>query len=188
MNHLLITGLPGVGKTTLLQRALEQLKNVPATGFVTEEVRQSGDRVGFDVVTLTGGRAPLARVGAGGGRSRPCVGRYAVDLESFERVALSAMASAPSGGVLVIDEIGKMELLSAPFQRSVRAAFAGGAAVIVATVPVPRGRQPALLAELRSRPDIRLLEVTRQNREALVQTVTDFVLKRLGNGGGAVPD
>jgi hypothetical protein len=56
-----------VGKSTLIQRVLEQLQ-LPAgtaTGFYTEEVRSSsgGQRAGFDVVTLDGKRSVLSRMG-----------------------------------------------------------------------------------------------------------------------------
>ena len=55
----------GVGKTTLIQKATEVLKSsgVPVDGFYTEEVRQGGRRIGFDVVTLSGMRGPLSRIG-----------------------------------------------------------------------------------------------------------------------------
>jgi nucleoside-triphosphatase len=64
--HIFVTGQPGVGKSTLIQRILQQLQLPPgtATGFFTEEVRSSsGERQGFDVVTLSGQRAPLSRTG-----------------------------------------------------------------------------------------------------------------------------
>lgn len=63
--HIFVTGQPGVGKSTLIHRVLEQLQ-LPAgtaTGFYTEEVRSGGERQGFDVVTLDGQRAPLSRAG-----------------------------------------------------------------------------------------------------------------------------
>lgn len=55
----------GVGKTTLIRKLCEALKTkgLPVTGFYTQECRQNGTRIGFDVVTLDGHRAPLARVG-----------------------------------------------------------------------------------------------------------------------------
>ncbi|KAF0289441.1 Cancer-related nucleoside-triphosphatase [Amphibalanus amphitrite] len=186
MNHLLITGVPGVGKTTVVQKALEQLSGVPAAGFVTEEVRKDGRRIGFDVISLGGERAPLARVGGGGGGGgarRPMVGQYAVDVASFERVALPALSARAAGGhrLLVLDEIGKMELLSSRFQSAVRAALDPAAGVtLVATIPVAGGRpQSGLLAQLRARSDARLLEVTRENRAAAVGEVVRFVRDRL---------
>nr|KAF6395508.1 nucleoside-triphosphatase, cancer-related [Rousettus aegyptiacus] len=94
--HVFLTGPPGVGKTTLIQKASAALKSsgVPVDGFYTEEVRQGGRRIGFDVVTLSGLRGPLSRVGPEpppGGRG--CrVGQYVVDLTSFEQLALPALS------------------------------------------------------------------------------------------------
>ena len=160
---------------------------MPAAGFVTEEVRQDGRRVGFDVVSLTGERATLARAGGSGGVRRPMVGQYAVDIASFERVALPALSARAGDGrrLLVLDEIGKMELLSTRFQGAVRAALEPSTGLtVVATVPVPGGRpQTGLLAELRARSDARLLEVTRENRTAAVGEVVRFVRDRLGISG-----
>ena len=61
----------GIGKTTLVRKVcslLQQKEGIEAQGFFTEEVRERtsggrGSRIGFDVVTLSGDRAPLARVG-----------------------------------------------------------------------------------------------------------------------------
>ncbi|KAL6101602.1 ntpcr [Pungitius sinensis] len=92
--HVFLTGPPGVGKTTLVQKACEALvsSGTAVGGFYTEEVREGGRRVGFDVVTVTGERAHLSRVRdlaapSGGGREY-AVGQYVVDLASFEKVAL----------------------------------------------------------------------------------------------------
>ena len=57
--NLLLTGPPGVGKTTLILRALSGLPPV-ASGFITRELRQAGERVGFAVETLAGERSAMA--------------------------------------------------------------------------------------------------------------------------------
>ncbi|XP_036133639.1 cancer-related nucleoside-triphosphatase isoform X2 [Molossus molossus] len=93
--HVFLTGPPGIGKTTLIQKASEVLKSsgVPVDGFYTEEVRQGGRRIGFDVVTLSGLRGPLSRVGPGPapGKQECRVGQYVVDLTSFEQLALPVL-------------------------------------------------------------------------------------------------
>jgi nucleoside-triphosphatase len=58
------------------------------------------------VEAVSGCRGVLAHVELPG---PPCVGRYGVDLQTFERIALPALAAVPSGGVAVVDELSKME-------------------------------------------------------------------------------
>ncbi|XP_045717349.1 cancer-related nucleoside-triphosphatase isoform X1 [Phyllostomus hastatus] len=103
--HVFLTGPPGIGKTTLIQKASEVLKSsgVPVDGFYTEEVRQGGRRVGFDVVTLSGLRGPLSRVGSEPplGRRECRVGQYVVDLPAFEQLALPVLRNLSSGQIQI---------------------------------------------------------------------------------------
>ncbi|XP_019062720.2 cancer-related nucleoside-triphosphatase isoform X5 [Fukomys damarensis] len=98
--HVFLTGPPGVGKTTLIRKASELLQSsgVPVDGFYTEEVRQGGRRTGFDVVTLSGARGPLSRVGSEPqpGKRDYRVGQYVVDLTSFEQLALPVLKNVPA--------------------------------------------------------------------------------------------
>ena len=74
--NLLLTGAPGCGKTTVLERVAEQLGDLRVAGFLTLELREHGQRVGFEAVGLGGGRAILAHVRF---RSPVSVGRYGVE-------------------------------------------------------------------------------------------------------------
>ncbi|XP_013011820.2 cancer-related nucleoside-triphosphatase isoform X2 [Cavia porcellus] len=172
--HVFLTGPPGVGKTTLIQKASERLQSfgVAVDGFYTEEVRQGGRRTGFDVVTLSGARGPLSRV-----RSEPqpgrcdCrVGQYVVDVASFEQLALPVLKNAISSGgsrqgVCVIDEIGKMELFSQPFIQAVRQTLSSPGTVVLGTIPVPKGKPLALVEEIRKRPDVKVFSVSHQGKQ-----------------------
>lgn len=86
---------------------------MPLAGFVTEELREGGQCVGFGVETFDGDRAVLAHVELPG---PPRVGKYGIDLPAFERVALPGLASPPDEGVVLIDELEKMELASEAFR------------------------------------------------------------------------
>ena len=160
--NVLLTGKPGVGKTTLVERVVEQLRDrLRVVGFTTTEVRgRGGERVGFDVVTVDGRRGELARAGLA---SRVRVGRYGVNLEEFERLALPELGRRDVD-LLVIDEIGKMECASGRFRRAVEDALDAPVSV-VATIGV--SRLPFFQA-LRDRPDIELLTLTERNRDSLV--------------------
>ncbi|XP_010620254.2 cancer-related nucleoside-triphosphatase isoform X3 [Fukomys damarensis] len=178
--HVFLTGPPGVGKTTLIRKASELLQSsgVPVDGFYTEEVRQGGRRTGFDVVTLSGARGPLSRVGSEPqpGKRDYRVGQYVVDLTSFEQLALPVLKNAGSSGgpgqrVCVIDEIGKMELFSQPFILAVRQTLSSPGTVVLGTIPVPKGKPLALVEEIRSRPDVKVFSVTKENRNHLLPDI-----------------
>ncbi|KAK1791370.1 hypothetical protein P4O66_013383, partial [Electrophorus voltai] len=150
-----------VGKTTLVQKVCEVMVSggVSLNGFYTEEVRESGRRVGFDVVTVTGERGPLSRVGNEGsvGKREYKVSQYVVDLSSFENLALPLFQNMGEGSrrVFVIDEIGKMELFSQTFIQAVRQAL-DSSDCILGTIPTPKGKPLGLVEEIRARKDVKV--------------------------------
>ncbi|XP_066467537.1 cancer-related nucleoside-triphosphatase isoform X1 [Tiliqua scincoides] len=178
--HVFLTGPPGIGKTTLIQKATEALKTsgVPIDGFYTEEVREGGRRTGFDVVTLSGRRGILSRVRSGSSTARReyCVGQYVVDLPSFEQLVLPLLRNAdPSSSVAkkvcVIDEIGKMELFSQSFVQAVHQLLSGSGTVILGTIPVSKGKPLGLVEEIRNRKEVKVFNITKENRDSILQDV-----------------
>ncbi len=158
--RVLLTGAPGVGKTTLVRRVVERLGDAAAAGFVTEEVRGARGRTGFRVVALDGRSGPLASAAGGAG---PRVGRYAVHLDAFEAVALPALALRPGIDLFVVDEIGKMECLSASFVEAVRRLIAAEVALFGTVARAGGG----LVAEAKRAPGVEVVVVTPANRDAL---------------------
>ena len=160
--HILLEGRPGVGKTTVARRLVALLRDAghPVAGFTTEELREGDRRVGFAVESALGRRATLAHVRFPG---PPRVGRYGVDLEGFERVALPALRAADEAVVVVVDELGKMELASGRFCDAITGILEGNAHV-VATVHA--FRHPFTDA-LKGRPDVELTTVTHRTRDGL---------------------
>lgn len=164
--NLFVTGLPGTGKTTLIRKVLDGLSpGVAASGFFTAEIRESGERAGFTVNTLDGGSGVLSHIRFGGGVR---VGRYGVDVNGFEGLVLPLL-EAGRAGLYVIDEIGKMECFSRAFCDKVRALLDSGAPVL-ATVALRGG---GFIAEVKTRGDVALFEVTVKNRDRLVADVRE---------------
>eukprot|EP00756_Hemistasia_phaeocysticola_P026943 Hpha_TRINITY_DN16092_c0_g2::TRINITY_DN16092_c0_g2_i1::g.117459::m.117459/K06928/NTPCR; nucleoside-triphosphatase len=185
MRPLLITGVPGVGKTTLVQglrRAVaERLPHVAVSGFVTEEERPHGQRTGFRIVTFPAGEtATLASVAV---KEGPSVGKYRVDLPGFERVALPLLRSALASGstaprLLIVDEIGKMEMFSSEFERLMESVLSNTdpALSLICTVAL---RGPGLIARAKSMRGVEVVEITRANRDDVLLTLTRRLLEGL---------
>lgn len=160
--NLLLSGRPGVGKTTLVRRVLQELNNVPAVGFYTVEIRSEGRRRGFRVVTLDGQETVLAHVEI---RSKHRVGRYGVDVAAFERVVLPRLTVAPPTRLVVIDEIGKMECFSHAFREAVVLALDTDTPVL-ATIAL---RGDRFIEGLKARKDVAVIEITPANRNHLAR-------------------
>ena len=133
-------------------------------------------RRGFRIKTVAGEEGILAHVGY---RGPPRVGKYGVDLEEFQRVALPALEGVPEGSVVVIDELGKMELASKRFRDAVSALFAQDMPV-VATVHAHRH---PFTDELKRRGDVEVERVTRGNRDALPAQILAALLSGLRPSG-----
>jgi len=112
----LLTGRPGTGKTRLIKEAIAGISG-KAGGFYTEEIRSGGVRQGFKLVTLDGQSAVLAHVKM---HSPHRVSKYGVDIDSLDRVGVAALRQAARQcDLVVVDEIGKMELFSASFKKAI---------------------------------------------------------------------
>lgn len=167
--NLLLTGPPGVGKTTALRRVFERLPRAAAGGFFTEELRAGGGRVGFRLVDPAGRTALLAHRDLD---SDARVGRYGVDVPAFE--AFVAEALSGEADVWLVDEVGKMECFSPAFVARVEALLAAPAPV-VATIAL-RGGGP--IAALKRRPDVERWALARADRDAAPERVLAWLRAR----------
>jgi nucleoside-triphosphatase len=165
---ILLTGRPGSGKTTLIRRVLERFEG-QAAGFYTQEIREEGERKGFEIITLDGQHAALAHVDI---RSAQRLGKYHLDLGALERLAVPALRSASQRGALVvIDEIGPMELRSVLFRQAVTDVLESLSSVLGSIVQ----RSLPFSDEIKRRSDVHLVEVTPSNRDALVDQILDWL-------------
>jgi nucleoside-triphosphatase len=169
--RVLLTGLPGCGKTTAVRGIAEKLAGVKVAGFYTEEIRVGGVRKGFKWKRLDGAEGVLAHVDI---KSAARVGKYGVDVAGFERDVVEVIEGLKGEAkVFIIDEIGKMECLSAKFIELMRGLFQAEVD-IVATVARKGG---AFMREVREYPGVREIELTQGNQGRVVSEVAQQLMR-----------
>jgi nucleoside-triphosphatase len=163
---ILLTGRPGCGKTTLIKRVVDKLA-LPAGGFYTKEIRQQGQRVGFKLITLDGKEAVFADINF---KTPERVGKYGLDLAKLETVGVAAVRQAVHARQLVvIDEIGPMEIRSSIFRDAVNEALHSGLPILGTIV----ARSLPFTDAIKKRSDISLTEVRLDNRQRLCVELSD---------------
>lgn len=163
---LLLTGAPGSGKTTAIRKVVDRLVR-PAGGFYTQEIREGGKRVGFKIKTLDGREGILAHVEIPGS---PRVSKYGVDLEAMRGLAVDSLRQAlERGELVVVDEIGPMEVLSEAFREVIRTLLECDVSVL-GSITLKRS---GFFGEVKSHPRVRLVEVTPANRGQIVERLLE---------------
>lgn len=153
-----------MGKTTLMRKLHEALKDFHPVGFCTAEIRQEGIRKGFELVDLKGKGGVLSHIDFKGGER---VGRYKVDVDGFGDLFDGISFFDPSSAVIMIDEIGKMECLSNKFNRILEEILDSEKWVIATIALKGSGR----ITEIKQRQDVKLFEITPGNRDVLLSEV-----------------
>ncbi len=172
--NILVTGRPGCGKSTLIEKIAAGIK-VPVTGFFTREVREKGKRVGFSLETLDGKRATLAHIGL---KSQFHVGKYGVSLEALEKIAIPSLIVSSTEALIMIDEIGKMECFSRIFQQAVVSVFDSPNPVLASIAE----RGNSFIEGLKSRDDVALHRIDVSNRDLLATAIEDEIKELIKNG------
>jgi nucleoside-triphosphatase len=172
--NIMISGMPGVGKTSLLKAILSQLP-LSAGGFVSEEIREGGERVGFSLKSLDGREGILAH------KNLPTphrFGKYYINLDDLEKIAVQSIEEAISNKeLIVIDEIGKMELFSPLFRQTVIRAL-DCPKPLLATLH--RGNDP-FLNSIRKREDTIVFWLTPKNKEEISAEILSLLSAKCGS-------
>jgi nucleoside-triphosphatase THEP1 len=158
--NILVTGPPRCGKSTLIERVVGRIHK-PMTGFFTREMRQKGKRVGFSITTLDGKEGVLAHQDT---KSRFRVGKYGVNLEHIDQIAVPSMLPTKADEILVIDEIGKMECFSSLFRQTLLNVLDSDNSVIGSIAL----KGDEFIQKIRERADVLLIHMTENNRDELL--------------------
>ena len=169
--NILITGLPGVGKTTLIKKLAEKLTDSHPVGFYTREIREEGIRKGFELMSLDGRKGFLSHIEI---KSSYRVGKYRVNIKGFEDFIDSIPFLDHKVRVIIIDEIGKMECLSEKFTKLMKVIL-DSEKLVAATIAL---RGIGLIEEIKKRDDIKIFEITPSNRESILFEILSDI-KRL---------
>lgn len=166
--NILITGLPGIGKTTLVKQLWYRLEKYKPEGFYTEEIRYKGERKGFQLISLTGEKSILAHVLI---ESSYQIGKYKVDINSFDSFLESLNLSDSKARILIIDEIGKMECLSNKFVKIISEILDSNK-MVIATIAHTDG---GIKGRIKAREDVKLFKMNLENRDKLEDEILGFL-------------
>jgi len=164
----LLTGRPGTGKTSLIKQAIAGMGS-KAGGFYTEEIRSRGVRLGFKLVTLDGQSAILAHIDI---HSPYRVSKYGVDIDSLDRVGVSALnQAAKECNLVVVDEIGKMELFSANFREAVLRIIDSGKRVL-GTIML---NSNPWADTIKLKPQVKVIAITQANYHQVLKDLLEWL-------------
>ena len=174
---IFVTGPPGIGKTSVLLRSVNGLKNRghEIGGMISRDVREGGVRVGFEIMDFsTGQRGWLAHVNQPTG---PKISKYRVNLTDLEAIGVSSILDAiRNADIIIVDEIGPMELFSSGFKDAVIQAVESDKPVLGT---IHFGLRNSFVSSLKNREDAEIFEVTYENRETLHNLIIDKVVQSL---------
>ena len=176
--NILLTGHPGVGKTTMLKGIIERFTHLAVTGFYTEEIRENAIRLGFRAVAMDGSSAVFAhRNFHTGPKNR--VGNYGVKPDVLETLVLSHLSpERKAADLIIVDEIAKMELLSMPFRKGLLQALDSDC-TLLGTISL---KGTGFIKQVKKRDDVELFKITTENRNVLGEQVCRRLQQVLGGG------
>lgn len=164
VKNLFVTGLPGVGKTTLIKKLGEKLAIYGRGGFYTGEIREKGIRRGFSLTSFDGEDSILSHINI---KSAFRVGKYGVDIDRFDKFLDTIDFFNPKYKFVIIDEIGKMECMSEKF-RQLLVRILNSDKHVIATIAL---KGSGFIERLKRREDSRLFMVNSNNRDELADEI-----------------
>jgi nucleoside-triphosphatase len=163
--NILLTGIPGSGKTTLIRKLSEVFKEFNPTGFYTADITEEGVQAGLLIASLYGDSRILAHVGL---KSKYGVGKFRVDVKGFDTMLDNIFSKDKKTGLYFVDEIGKIECLSRKFCKLVIELLNAEKPVIASISDKGTG----IISEIKKRNDVKLHEITLENHDLKVKELT----------------
>ena len=176
-SKILITGLPGCGKTTAVMKIISNLDPGKVTGFYTQEIREDDTRTGFSWNRLPGSAGTPWPDGDGASgilahtdvKSPHKVGKYSIDVAGFEKSVVPVLdIERADAELFIIDEIGKMECFSKKFVTAIHQLFASDKSVLATVAKKGKG----LISEVKKCPGTQLFNLTTQNRDKIITEIS----------------
>ena len=168
IKNILITGMPRSGKSTILNKLISEFKH--KVGFVTNEVRENGERIGFEIETSTGDKSLLASVNL---KTNLKVSKYFVNIINLDKIIQKVSVYA-NGDLLFVDEIGQMELFSEKFKGLVLN-YLDSQNMCIATIS--KIYQDDFIKQIKSRKDVILVEIEEGNRNEKENQLRNLIKK-----------
>lgn len=142
-------------------------------GFYTEEITNSDDRIGFRCVSVNGESVEIANVES---PSKTRIGRYGIDIEKFENFAIKVLQDAVSfKKIIVIDEIGLMQMLSASFQKIVQDIVSDNR-IVLGTISSDSHPE---IDKFKYVKEVRIIGLNEFNRDAISEFLAKEIIKAL---------
>jgi nucleoside-triphosphatase len=168
VKNFFISGKPGCGKTSLIKEILKELE-IPARGFFTEEIRKGGERIGFKILTLNGKEGILAEKGI---KSSFKVSKYGVILKDLEEIGVKEIEEGlKENSLIVIDEVGKMELFSLKFRNILLAALDSKNKILGTIMLKPN----PFCDQIKKRKDTKIFYLTRENFQEIKEKIKNLL-------------
>jgi Predicted nucleotide kinase len=170
----LLTGKPRTGKSTLIKKLINELGSETCGGFYTEEITNSiNERIGFRCVSVDGESVEIAHVES---PSETRIGRYGINNEEFEKFALRFLQEAMTvKKIIVIDEIGFIQMLSASFHRKVQEIINDNR-IVLGTVPLDSHPE---IDKIKLIKGVQLESINESTRDMIIEFLVKDMLKAI---------
>ncbi len=165
--NILVTGPPGSGKSTLIEKATSQIQG-PKTGFFTREIREGTKRIGFSITTLDGKIGVLAHRGT---KSRFKVGGYGVNLSDLDQIAVPSMLPSKPDEIVIIDEIGKMECFSRLFKKTL-IMLLNSEHQVIGSIAI---KGDNFIQNIKKRNDVQLIRISESTRDPALALLLESI-------------